>query len=1321
LKNPHLIIIIFFFCNSSFAQISISNFNSATHYTIEDGLINNSINKIVEDKYGFLWLATDGGVSRFDGSTFKNFEFYLDSVQLKIGLVNSITLDSFSQKLWLSSENGIFFTSIDTINFKRFDKDQPYEYISSEDSRALFFEKENIMWNATPLGLQKIYIDEKRVEKFSFEVSYQGEITSLDFLNYLIKDPYQQSILWIGSRNGLIKFNISTNEYQTYTYDNDPKLARNDIVRIFITKDEVFIAPLNDYLTIFEKSSKKFRRPLSQASLKSHSSVFQFYKENNQNLWISTSSGLVQYDLVLKKIIKTSLHNIPKGILKGISFVDSKGIIWYEHHRKGLFKFDPLQSQDIYVKLEEKSALQQNMLIRKIIVKDDFIYVIGSSALGLFKINTKDFSYKVFKFPFFKWRENAGYLLRDMTEMEDGNILILSWEKISIFNTTTNQITLAPLQINVDNPGINKVVKDENNNYWIGTSNAGLFKLNFKKNTIKNFTNELFLKDKNAIQAISSLLIDSKKKLWLGMGSSTLIDLKQSKIFKFEPTQNIKSYTGVFGFQEDSKDRIWMAGVREGLGYTNFRNFKNGITHKLDGFFTGIYTYNDSLLWTAGAKLGVLNTNTFSHETVEINVKDFEIEIRGPIIRYKEKSFIFSGQNGILLHNPTEQKKNNEIPIAYIDKIKANGEPTFESINFEQRQFSFKNNTYHLNLNLSAIGYHFPDKITYQYKIQEEWINLDTKKEINLTNLKSGDYNFEIKACNNEGVCQEIVTKYIFTISPFWYQTLLAYFVFIAFTSFILFKIYQFQTRRQKLKEQLLSEQKEANRLKELDTFKTRFYSNITHEFRTPLTVIQGMADELENEPNKEPQEKLGLIKKNSHRLLSLVNQMLEISKLKAGKGKLDLEQDDVLLFVKYLVEAHESFAKIKNVGLQFYSDEQELKMDFDAKKLEKVLTNLISNAIKFTPEYGKILVIAKKKNTDLEIQVKDSGIGISPEQLPYIFDRFHQANPAYENQGSGIGLALVKELVEIMNGQLKVESKPEVGTTFILNFPIQNTAPLVSSTTHLQITQEPIIFDKIESKETVVDIDLPILLIIEDNADVIFYLKTCLENEYQIVTCRNGKLGVEKAIEILPDIIISDVMMPEMDGFEVCATLKEDERTSHIPIILLTARATSEDKLEGLSHGADAYLIKPFEKEELMIRLNKLLEIRKKLQQKYSSTLVVNQLPKEEIITKEDIFIKKIETILLENLEDENFSSQELAQQVFLSRSQVHRKIKALTGMSTAIYIRHIRLQKAKELLISNDLSISEIAYQVGFKSPVYFSQVFKDTFGESPSMFRN
>jgi len=477
----------------------------------------------------------------------------------------------------------------------------------------------------------------------------------------------------------------------------------------------------------------------------------------------------------------------------------------------------------------------------------------------------------------------------------------------------------------------------------------------------------------------------------------------------------------------------------------------------------------------------------------------------------------------------------------------------------------------------------------------------------------------------------------------------------------------------------------------------------------------------LENEPNKEPQEKLGLIKKNSHRLLSLVNQMLEISKLKAGKGKLDLQQDDVLLFVKYLVEAHESFAKIKNVGLQFYSDEQELKMDFDAKKLEKVLTNLISNAIKFTPEYGKILVIAKKKNTDLEIQVKDSGIGISPEQLPYIFDRFHQANPAYENQGSGIGLALVKELVEIMNGQLKVESKPEVGTTFILNFPIQNTAPLVSSTTHLQITQEPIIFDKIESKETVVDIDLPILLIIEDNADVIFYLKTCLENEYQIVTCRNGKLGVEKAIEILPDIIISDVMMPEMDGFEVCATLKEDERTSHIPIILLTARATSEDKLEGLSHGADAYLIKPFEKEELMIRLNKLLEIRKKLQQKYSSTLVVNQLPKDEIITKEDIFIKKIETILLENLEDENFSSQELAQQLFLSRSQVHRKIKALTGMSTAIYIRHIRLQKAKELLISNDLSISEIAYQVGFKSPVYFSQVFKDTFGESPSMFRN
>ncbi len=305
------------------------------------------------------------------------------------------------------------------------------------------------------------------------------------------------------------------------------------------------------------------------------------------------------------------------------------------------------------------------------------------------------------------------------------------------------------------------------------------------------------------------------------------------------------------------------------------------------------------------------------------------------------------------------------------------------------------------------------------------------------------------------------------------------------------------------------------------------------------------------------------------------------------------------------------------------------------------------------------------------------------------------------------------------MNGTIQVESELNRGTSFIVHFPIQNNTPKTaqSSSYHFKkIVRQSQLPDVI--KPTVTN-ELPILLVIEDSEDVTYYLKTCLTDSYQIITSRNGKEGVKKALEELPDIVISDVMMPEMDGFEVCRILKKDEITSHIPIILLTAKATSEDKLIGLTHGADAYVTKPFEKAELIVRLNKLLEIRQTLQKKYSSRLISSQAV-EVVETKEDTFVEKVEKIILSHLGEEDFSIHELAREIHLSRSQVHRKIKALTGMSASIYIRHIRLQKAKELLGSSELSIAEIAYQVGFKTPVYFSQMFKETFGESPNATR-
>jgi len=578
-----------------------------------------------------------------------------------------------------------------------------------------------------------------------------------------------------------------------------------------------------------------------------------------------------------------------------------------------------------------------------------------------------------------------------------------------------------------------------------------------------------------------------------------------------------------------------------------------------------------------------------------------------------------------------------------------------------------------------------------------------------------------VKAANSDGVWNEEGASLQFIVRAPWWQRWWAYLIAGVSLLLVSYWFYRFQ-----LSKRLVIE--EGNRLREMDQLKNSFYTNITHEFRTPLTIINGMVDELAKDPLKDAKKKLGLIKKNSHSLLRMVDQMLKLSRLQAGKESLELKQGNILLFVQYLVEANESLARLKHISLNYYSEEKELVMDFDAQKLKTVLTNLISNSIKFTEVYGKVLVVGKKirrgSNDYLEIQVRDNGIGIPSDQLSFVFDRFHQVKTDGENQGIGVGLALVKELVDTMRGEIHVESELGKSTVFTLRLPVHRNAAMVDSNMIAkteQVTGLDHVYDERDEVPFGEDSELPKLLIIEDNLDVIYYLQVCLEEQYQIQTCRNGLDGVERAYEMIPDIIISDVMMPKMDGFEVCAKLKNDDRTNHIPIILLTAKATSEDKLKGLSHGADAYLIKPFEKEELMIRLEKLMLLRKTLQQKYSEGLLTDVKDESGVEDQVAHFIRKVEKEVLANLDDDTFSVNELAQVLFLSRSQVHRKIKALTGMSTSIYIRRIRLLKAKELIRSTDLSISEVVYAVGFKSPAYFSQVFKESFGENPSAMRS
>ncbi|MEO0790418.1 MAG: ATP-binding protein, partial [Bacteroidota bacterium] len=524
--------------------------------------------------------------------------------------------------------------------------------------------------------------------------------------------------------------------------------------------------------------------------------------------------------------------------------------------------------------------------------------------------------------------------------------------------------------------------------------------------------------------------------------------------------------------------------------------------------------------------------------------------------------------------------------------------------------------------------------------------------------------------------------------------------------------------------------QQQKEKLEELDESKSRFFTNISHEFRTPLTIIRGMVDKVREKPEVHLEKGTRMIRRNTLSLLDLVNQILDLRKLEAKELQLNLKQGEVISYLKYITESYHSYAEQKGLLLHFEAEVPELTMDYDADKLLRIVSNLLSNAVKFTSSGGRIdLRVQESKlgqKNALCLEVSDSGIGIDHANLPYIFDRFYQEDDSITRQqeGTGIGLALTRELVQLMKGTIQVSSIPNEGTTFTVLLPIareadqqhraiSDTIPeLISSDPENDSTLTPEIFlSSVDGSER------PKLLIVDDNADVQQYLAVVLADYYDIDVADNGASGIEKAVETIPDLIISDIMMPEVDGYELTKTLKQDERTSHIPIILLTAKSDTDSKISGLEKGADAYLAKPFEERELFVRIDNMLALRRKLQERYANISPTDSEPTPVI---EDAFLQKLYTFVEEHLSEADLNMDRLSKGLGMSRTQVFRKLKALTGQSPTLLIRMIRLKKGKQLLSTTDLTISEVAYEVGFTSLSYFSTAFLEEFGVRPSAVR-
>jgi signal transduction histidine kinase/ligand-binding sensor domain-containing protein/DNA-binding response OmpR family regulator len=1336
-------------------------------FSTKDGLPNNTIQDIVQDADGYIWLATEDGIMRYDGYkmlTYSNISG--DSTSLSQNRVEKLFVD-FKGDLWIGSKSDLDRYNPACNCFFRYSSNMSAPANQQAGQINAFVEDlDKNLWIGTQQG--GLFRYNRENDQFIRVLNDPNAPDNLleDEVRVLLADRNHQ--LWIGtgepfdatiSGGGLVRMDIKTGSTRRFLHDpaNPNSLIDNRISALMEDKEgKIWVGSCQSGLHYYEPTREEFIRMMPDAANANQLYAPQgemglwtscphvrfIHQDQNGEFWIGTYNGGVNnYDPISKKL-RNYKHDAsdPNSISSNQvwSFLhDRQDRLWIGNVPGGLHKIDPsLHKFKVYTHdPEDKTSLSLDHVMGVYEAPGEP----GKIWLGTFGGGLNSLDMETGRFQSFRHNPNDRHSISSdivWTTYEDqnGTFWIGTEAGLDTLNRQTGEFT--PYKILESNTfstipyPVIRMHEDREGSLWLGTWSGGIIRLSRDKKTVKrySFSNSSQQSFYNSVFALHE---DINGTIWVGVFQGGLFQY-DARSDSFLP--HLEKY-GATSILEDSTGTFWIGTTSSGLLHYNANV---GILEQFtteDGLpsntINGILADENGVFWLSTGN-GIAKFEPTTRRSTNYSISDglsFTSFNHTSAFKSIDGQLFFGGDGGLVSFYPNQIKGNPYPPDVVLSGLQIAGQ-AFNLQNYKNNPYSLIKLSHKQNdLTFDYVGLHFtdPSKNVYKYRMKpydSDWIDVGTQRTARYTNLDPGHYTFQVIARSSDGLWNEEGASLQFYIRPPWWTRWWAYGLFTAFLLGITYWLYRIQLSRKLA----LAESK---RLKEIDQLKSSLYTNITHEFRTPLTVILGMTDTLrskaEDQHWKDAAQALEMIQRNGKGLLQLINEMLDLAKLEGGHLELELLQSDVIPFIRYLSESFQSIANEKLINLKVNAEIEQLIMDFDAAKLATIVSNLLSNAIKFTPESGIIMVhlnkISLAGQDHFSLKIKDNGIGLHEEEALHVFDRFYQADHSSTRQteGTGIGLALTKELVELMQGTIAVKSEAGLGSEFTVHIPVTTQAPKVSTDQESLAIVEP----PIPNEETVITgknpaLDLPLVLIIEDNRDVANYLKIALEHKYQCLHAPNGETGLAMAYEEIPDIIICDVMMPGMDGYEVCATLKADVRSDHIPIIMLTAKVEVEDRLTGLSKGADAYLAKPFEKAELMIRLDKLLEIRQRLQQKYSLCFFSGEhqnLPQKDTI---ESFLVKAEKAILEHLEEEDFSVDQLADAICLSRSQVHRKIKALTGHSTSIYIRLIRLQKAKELLTSEDINIAEVAYRVGFKSPVYFSQIFKQTFGKSPTESR-
>ncbi len=1366
-----------------------------THFTINNGLSQSLIYSITQDHTGFMWFGTKDGLNRFDGYDFKIFHHDpFDSSSISDNAVSALFTDS-KGRLWIGTMNGhVDLYNSSKNNFRHINIGNA----NKGNINAITGDPSGNIWIATyGNGIFKLVFNRKNhtgvPDAVLHYVNKPGDETSLDnnYVTGIFAD--KKGAIWVSTIGELFQYAMPNHSQLKFTIPNIPAVragkklipqgiqydlsstqttALNEVnskAARFVEDQQhrIWMGATGGFYLLDQKANKLiFFEPLMPGLTDGNilsicNTSFSIAGKNMNSIIIGcqTGIGIMDTKSFTFQLIKNDSRN-PNSLAPGSNlciYQDKAGCIWLGSNGTGLSEFDTRST--LFPMPEYHTAdgkiRTENLSVRSFLNTVKYLFIGTQSGLvmadkatlvmepvkpgensrgtdlffsmaqadsescwlatnsGLYHYDYRRHTSKIY---FTQINENGQRDNRIFKILKDkqGNLWCLTAYSLSFFDTKSRTFTnyfINNRPVNgFSEPTYGDIYQDPSGNLWLGTGNGLVYFNATTKKYLRYVTNP---KDPNSLSfdAVRSVLPDPKypaKYLWIATAGGGLnrMDLQTKKFTHYTEKDGLPNNV-VYGILADKEGNLWMS-TNKGISMFNpssqsFTNYDVNDGLQSNEFNSGAFYKDEEGRLYFG---GINGFNSFSPEAIKENGYSPQLAFTGFSIFNRPVSVSVKGSP--LTNSITDTKK---IVLPYSDNI--------------------------ISFQVAALYFSDPDKKEYAYKLapyNKGWVQMGSNRLITFNNLDPGSFTLQVRAKSKNSDWNENGISLNLVILPPWWRTAWAYLTYFLMVVGIIYLIRKDELRRVKLRNRLQSEHLEAKKLKELDHLKSRFFANISHEFRTPLTLIMGPVEDLLKTGNTEQFKKiLPEVHRNSERLLQLINQLLDLSKLDAKKYRINTTREDIIPFLNQIICSFNSMAQIKKIDLKFEVDpvldkkllNGETKFYFDEDMIEKIMNNLLSNAFKFTEESGCITVglkIAEEKNEYLELSVKDSGIGIPPEKLTYIFERFYQADDSDKRhyEGSGVGLALIKELIDLLQGEIEVESKVDNGTTFFCYLPFNKKIVTQKISHNYQNTQTPVAKISYEEpepgKQNQVDGSRDLILIVEDHPDVRKYIKGKLEDTYSVKEAGNGIEGLKLAQSEIPDLVISDVMMPQMDGFQLCEKLKTDKLTSHIPVILLTARAEDNDRMTGLETGADAYLVKPFNSDELNIRVKKLIELRKKLRTKFSDKLIIK--PGDITVTSLDQeFMKKLMSSVENHVSDAQFSVTQLSNEMNMSVSQLSRKLKALIDQSPQKFIRSIRMQRALELLKKNSGNVSEISWDVGFEDPSYFSRVFKNHFGCLPS----